>query len=248
MATSYSVSLYKLIDRMEKQHFWYMERNILIRLLITKFFKHPQGKTLLEVGCGTGILLPVFEHLGFSVTGMDINRQALLYAKKKSRARLIHSSFLLSNHIQQFDCIGIFDILEHQQNDRKFLKKCYTLLKPGGYLFLSVPAHQRLWNSIDAMSGHKRRYDKCDIEHIIQDAGFSVRFSHYWNILLFGWYLLWRMQFQNKRTHSDMERYLKTPFPITNTFCSIVLSVERYLFFHVPFPFGSSLIVVGRKE
>ncbi|MCJ7826059.1 class I SAM-dependent methyltransferase [Patescibacteria group bacterium] len=247
MSKTYHARFYPLIQTMEKEHFWYRARSSLLQHLIQRYIPHGKGKTFLEIGCGTGILLPVFESLGLSVTGMDINSQALSYAKGKSHAHLIRSSFLSFKQKKQYDSIGIFDILEHQNDDLKFLTKCYSLLRSGGYLFISVPAHQWLWNGIDIMSGHKRRYEKSDLVEKLGKAGFSVCFSNYWNVLLLGFYVLWRLQFYFSKKSIDICQYLMIPKEPINQFCRWVLHFEHLFFFSIPFPFGSSLIIVAKK-
>jgi len=248
MSKTYHARFYPLIQTMEKEHFWYRARSSLLYHLIQRYIPHGKGKTFLEIGCGTGILLPVFESLGLSVTGMDINSQALSYAKGKSHAHLIRSSFLSFKQKKQYDSIGIFDILEHQNDDQKFLVKCRSLLQPGGFLFISVPAHQWLWNGIDIMSGHKRRYEKSDLVEKLGKAGFSVCFSNYWNVLLLGFYVLWRMQFVFGKRKSHIESYFMISPRLINTWCQWVLQMEEKLFFTISFPFGSSLIMVATKD
>jgi 2-polyprenyl-3-methyl-5-hydroxy-6-metoxy-1,4-benzoquinol methylase len=248
MSASYRISHYEFIDRMEKDHFWFTERNHLIRIILARFVKSPKGKRFLEIGCGTGILLPIFESLGFTTTGMDINSEALKYARVKSGARLIRSSLFTFSEREKYDCIGIFDVLEHQKNDLKFLAICRTHLKPGGLLFISVPAHQFLWNHIDDMSGHIRRYSKKYLEDKLGKAGYSIRFSNYWNTLLFGWYLLWRLQYYIVKKTKDVDRYFITPATLINAYCRYVLHIEHMFFFRIPFPFGSSLIIVAANE
>lgn len=58
-----------------------------------------------------------------------------------------------------FDAILMLDVLEHIANDDEFLRLvALPLLRPGGTLFFSVPAHQWLYSSHDTALGHHRRY------------------------------------------------------------------------------------------
>jgi len=247
MSKTYHVRFYPLIRAMEKEHFWYRARSSLLQHLIQRYIPRGSGKTFLEIGCGTGVLLPVFDRLGFCVTGMDVNATALRYAKKQTHAKLIRSSVSSLRSHQRYDAIGIFDILEHQKDDQNFLVKCRSLLQPGGFLFISVPAHQWLWSSIDVVSGHKRRYRKKDLAEKLKKAGFSVCFSNYWNVLLLGFYILWRMQFIFGKRKSRIESYFMIPPRLINIWCQWVLRMEEKLFFTISFPFGSSLIIVAKK-
>lgn len=246
MSSSYHIAHYESIDKMQ-EHFWYKERSNLIKALCGHILTGKGRKRFLEVGCGTGSVLSVFEQLGFRVTGIDINAKALAYARRKTHGRLICTPFLSFQSALRFDVIGMFDVLEHQRDDMAFLKKCHTLLRPNGYLFISVPACSWVWSSIDVISGHKRRYDKDGLVEKLEKAGYTVRFINYWNVLLFGWYFLWRLQFLYTSGDSDVNRYVATPPSCINALCAALLSLERRVIFSMPFPVGSSLFLVAQK-
>jgi SAM-dependent methyltransferase len=61
---------------------------------------------------------------------------------------------------QQFDTIIYIDVLEHIDNDREELNQAASHLRPGGYLIVLSPAHQRLFSPFDGAIGHFRRYDR----------------------------------------------------------------------------------------
>lgn len=233
---------------MEKKHFWYTERSHVIAQLLSRMIPKRKGKTFLEIGCGTGILLPIIESLGFRVTGMDINFEALKYARMKSHASLIRSSLFTYKKKQTFDVIGMFDVFEHQTDDQKFLSLCNRLLKPNGYVCMSVPSHMWLWSQIDTLSGHVRRYELTDLKNKLNKEGFTVIFSNHWNVFLFPLYVVWRIQFFLVHKKFSMKRYLQAPYPPINELCKYILHKECSLFFSISFPFGSSLFVVARKN
>ena len=55
--------------------------------------------------------------------------------------------------------IGLFDVLEHIEDDSGFIEYACSLLEPGGLVYASVPAHSWLWSLSDATAGHFRRYN-----------------------------------------------------------------------------------------
>ena len=61
---------------------------------------------------------------------------------------------------KKFNVIIYVDVIEHIRNDRIELEKAVSLLEPGGYLIILVPAHQQLYSRFDKAIGHHRRYDK----------------------------------------------------------------------------------------
>jgi len=56
--------------------------------------------------------------------------------------------------------VTLLDVLEHQEDDRLFLRQLTAKMSPGSMLLLTVPALQALWSPWDVALGHFRRYDK----------------------------------------------------------------------------------------
>ena len=61
---------------------------------------------------------------------------------------------------RKFDCIMYIDVIEHIEDDKAELAHAAQFLKPGGILFVLVPAHQWLYSPFDKAIGHYRRYNK----------------------------------------------------------------------------------------
>ena len=68
----------------------------------------------------------------------------------------------------------LLDVLEHQQDDREFLKNLVAKMAPGSMLLLTVPALPRLWSSWDVALGHFRRYDKAALLGCVEDLPLAV--------------------------------------------------------------------------
>jgi SAM-dependent methyltransferase len=85
----------------------------------------------------------------------------------------------------QFDVVGIFDVLEHLADDRKTLTGLNLMLKPGGALVLTVPAHMSLWSYFDVASRHCRRYAATELEQILRESGFEVDYLTQFMMSLF---------------------------------------------------------------
>jgi SAM-dependent methyltransferase len=246
MSATYNISLYRAIDQAERKHFWFNARNRLLSQVIGKFYPNPKQISFLEVGCGTGIVIRELEKLGFRVTGLDVNDKALAYAKIGTQAHFIRKSFYVFNPNQKYAAIGMFDVLEHQRDDLAFLKQSHRLLKNGGRLFLTVPASQSLWNEIDDLSGHQRRYEKDELIQVIKNAGFEVEFVNYWQFVTLPFYMLWRLKWRPGKV-GNIDNYLKSPWEPLNRLLLILLSFEQLFTFKFPFPQGASLILVARK-
>jgi SAM-dependent methyltransferase len=70
--------------------------------------------------------------------------------------------------------VGMFDVLEHIEDDGGLLRLLHDLLAPGGRLYLTVPKHPGLWSAHDDESGHQRRYTSAGLRAVVEDAGFIV--------------------------------------------------------------------------
>lgn len=246
MSKTYKSSHYARIERVEQNHFWFQSRNILLKKLILRYIKDSRGKTFLEVGCGTGIVLRLLESLGFRVFGLDINKKALEYAKRGTKATLIQKSFLTYNTKKLFDVVGAFDVLEHIRSDEKFLRKSHDVLKPGGHVFLTVPAGMWLWSIVDEASGHIRRYSKNEIIRKVENAGFEVQYVNHWNMLPLPFYFGWKHVASKRK--DIIEQYVKVPHKVTNIVFKTMLRIETWAFFRTKLPVGATLVVVGRKR
>ena len=73
--------------------------------------------------------------------------------------------------------IGVFDVVEHIEDDLGFLLHLRDLLKPGGMLYLTVPAYNFLWSHEDVNAGHFRRYTLGAMEKKLIQAGLNPVFG-----------------------------------------------------------------------
>jgi hypothetical protein len=61
---------------------------------------------------------------------------------------------------RMFDVVVLLDVLEHQQDDRRFCEQLLSKMRPGARLIVTVPAMQWLWSAWDTALGHMRRYTR----------------------------------------------------------------------------------------
>jgi hypothetical protein len=75
--------------------------------------------------------------------------------------------------------VGLFDVLEHIENDAETLARLRTCLEPHGRIYLTVPAFDWLWSSEDELAGHFRRYTLKSLSKLVISQGFEVEFGTY---------------------------------------------------------------------
>ena len=103
------------------------------------------GKTVLDVGCGGGILSESMAGLGAEVTGIDLGDKALQVAKlhllesgKHVNYRKIAVEALAAEKPGCYDVITCMEMLEHVPDPASTVRACAQLVKPGGHVFFST--------------------------------------------------------------------------------------------------------------
>jgi len=99
-------------------------------------------------------------------------------------------SVTLKRRAGEFDLVLCQNVLEHIEDHAAAVAVMAGALRPGGELALLVPAHPRLFGTLDAAYGHHRRYTKELLSLLIEDAGLEVDRLHHFNALgIPGWWL-----------------------------------------------------------
>jgi 2-polyprenyl-6-hydroxyphenyl methylase/3-demethylubiquinone-9 3-methyltransferase len=103
------------------------------------------GKRVLDVGCGGGILSESMAHKGAIVTGIDLGEKALKVAQLHSLEsgvevdyRLISAEALATEVQDAYDIVTCLEMLEHVPDPASIVAACAKLVKPGGHVFFST--------------------------------------------------------------------------------------------------------------
>ncbi len=103
------------------------------------------GKTVIDVGCGGGILAESMAKKGAEVTGIDLSEKALKVADLHSlesaiqiRYEMIPAEDMAAREAGRFDVVTCMEMLEHVPNPAAIVQACATLVKPGGQVFFST--------------------------------------------------------------------------------------------------------------
>lgn len=97
--------------------------------------KLPEAKTLLEIGCGGGGFLEVLRDYGFKVEGNEIAEGARPHWEK--RGLVVHTPPLEMLELKsRYDVVLMWSVMDHFCDPVAALKKCHSLLNPGGHIFI----------------------------------------------------------------------------------------------------------------
>jgi len=115
-----------------------------------------------------------------------------------SRQAIVQKGFNAYSDISELQRGGTpyvfsLNVLEHIEDDAAALGDLFRVLRPGGRLFVYVPAFNSLFTSMDAHVGHHRRYRLRGLVHMIKHAGFVVEKSAYTDALGFFATLLFKI-------------------------------------------------------
>ena len=104
-----------------------------------------QGRRILDVGCGGGILTETLARLGAHVVGIDLSealiemtRQHAIEQGLEIDYRLASIDKMAGSHAAEFDVITCMEFLEHVPEPDKIVATCSGLLKPNGHAFFST--------------------------------------------------------------------------------------------------------------
>ena len=243
----YDPALYAEMARLETRNFWFRARNTLIVNALRKHF--PAARSLLEIGCGTGIVLQAVHAAlpDLAVSGSELFIDGLRFARERlPHARLMQMDATRIPFADECDVIGAFDVLEHIHDDVRVIGEMHRALHPGGGVLLTVPQHPGLWSRQDELACHVRRYRRGELESKLRDSGFKVVYSTSFVSLLLPLLALSRRRM--RRDDDDPFHELRIG-GAANAALGAVMGIERqWLRAGLRLPAGGSRLVVARKE
>lgn len=234
-----------LLAAIEDRHFWFVGRRALIGRLLAGRLDAPGGPVL-DVGCGAGATARRLAAEGRCVVAID-RRPEGLHAPRDGAAPLAAiqaDATALPVRDGVAGAVLLLDVLEHE-DDRRVLAEAVRVLQPGGLALVAVPAAPWLWSVRDEGAGHLRRYDQRGLRGLLGESGFQIEDLRYYQCLLFPLVAISRLLGRRGPRLRDAEdhppAWLNALFGLVNRFEIAVGDVIRW-------PFGSSMIAVGRRR
>lgn len=234
--------VYHRMDQLEAEHWWFSARRNIIQTVIERLIAPTSQAQIMEAGCGSGGNLAMLRSLG-DLDAFEYDEEARGRAAEKSGMDISYGALpdAVPFGKKNYDLIGLFDVLEHIEEDSASLRALGDRLNDRGRILLTVPAYQWLWSKHDVRHHHFRRYSKRHLQIVAEEAGLEVEHAFYFNTLLFPVALSLRglkALLRSEAPDDDM------PGPAVNAALKRVFQSERALIGRVPMPFGLSLCAI----
>jgi SAM-dependent methyltransferase len=235
------------LAQLEERSFWFRSRNKLVTWTLQTYF--PQGRSFLEIGCGTGFVLsgirdafPAMELYGSEVFSAGLS----FAADRVPGATLFQMDARKIPFDGEVDVIGAFDVLEHIKDDEGVLAQMRQAVRQG--IILTVPQHPFLWSEADEYARHVRRYKASELRNRVERAGFRILRMTSFVSLLLPLMVLSRLKQKISKEEFDPTAEISLGRFVDNAL-EKTLGVERSMIrAGVSFPAGGSLLLVARKR
>ena len=134
---------FKPLHKFNPTRIKYIKENIINNFKLKNKSKPLSGISILDIGCGGGLLSEPMSRMGANVTGIDASDKNIKIAKLHSKKNKLKINYLCSSPeklkvTKKFDVILNMEIVEHVEDIDFFLKSCSKLLKKNGLMFVAT--------------------------------------------------------------------------------------------------------------
>jgi SAM-dependent methyltransferase len=244
---SYPHTAHQDLADVEDRSFWFNHRKNCIVESANRFLK---GGSLFDIGGGNGFMTLAFKNLGYDSILVEPGESGVQRAKSRGLTKIIQASFDdLKIMPLSLPHVGLFDVIEHVENDVEFLKRLNEKMSPKSRLLVTVPAYAFLWSPEDEFAGHFRRYKLSDLKSTLHKAGFEVDYSSYFfSFLVLPLFFVRTLGKYFKKNQSRPEDDHLVNEGLKRNIISSLLNWElSRIRKNKTIPFGTSCIVVARK-
>jgi SAM-dependent methyltransferase len=249
---SYPIDGHKIHFQVEDNSFWFIHRNNCIIELVKKY---SPGNPFFDIGGGNGFISKGLIENGVQAVLVEPGIQGCLNAKERKIESIVCSTLEnASFKANSIPTIGLFDVVEHIENDLIFLKSIYDLITKNGYVFITVPAFNFLWSNEDLFLGHYRRYTLKRLKIKLKEIGFKIEYSTYFFSILpipIFFFRTLPSLFGLKKAPQKVDVFLKELQPDMGIFMKFLLRIWEFELKRIKserkIPFGSSCFIIARK-
>jgi len=176
-AVSYPAEDSDVCFQVEETSFWFAHRNRAITAVADRF---PPRGAIVDIGGGNGFVAKALADRGHDVVLVEPSPDGAAHAVSRGLRHVVCGTLAAARfHPATFGAAGLFDVVEHIEDDVAFLRSLRPLLAGDAPVYVTVPAYRSLWSVDDDAAGHFRRYSRGTLSAAFAAAGFDVVFSTY---------------------------------------------------------------------
>jgi len=141
------------------------------------------GRRLMEIGCGSGVLLDIASKKGWQADALELSAELASLAAGRSPKSTIRVVNVLACTSEDpvYDAVMAVDVLEHVTDPHLMLKNCHQMLKPGGLILIQTPNTKSLrrrlqgtdWDMLDP-DQHLQLFSREGLTSSLAGNGFEV--------------------------------------------------------------------------
>jgi SAM-dependent methyltransferase len=242
---------YRKMYALEETFWWYRGMLRVTRQILEPYFQPRRDIRILDAGCGTGKMLVELEAYALRPpVGFDFSVEAVKFLRLRGVANVLQASTTdIPFKSESFDLVTSFDVLCQlpANGDRQALREFHRVLKPGGKIYVRLPAYPWMFANHDRCSLTFRRYYRGDLVAQVEHAGFRILKASYANFFLFPVLAFKRLVLERLGILSDSSDLRPVPEGL-NDILEIPLGIESRLLSYPSFRFPCGLSVVCLAE
>ena len=245
---------YKQFLELERTHWWFRGRRTVYLGLLSHHLGSTRPQRVLDLGCGMGGFLEGLAELGERVVPSDVSLESLGHCSERGFTDgVLSSGYSLPFADDSFDLVCMFDAIEHIPDDHRVMQEVARVLRPGGRVFVSVPAYQFLYANNDRVAQHMRRYTRGMLSGVFEQAGLRVERNTHSNVFLFPLILpavlaIKALEKLFQKKHDPNHTNLSWPFPaFLHALLHACFAAELPFSRRFNWPAGHSIAAIARK-
>jgi len=139
-------------------HWWNLARNHIVLRTLNQFIG--REASIIEVGCGRGVVVDYLRRRGFACVGVERATVEPLSAVRDYVRVGTDAASLEADERRSYDALLLLDVIEHIADPILFMRELVDSFPALSHILLTVPARAELWSNYDDHYGHFRRYNR----------------------------------------------------------------------------------------